>query len=60
MCVSACRSLNLNNNNFLGTLPPQLGQLASLSALALADNAFEGSIPPELGPVFPSFFCVFQ
>ena len=41
--------LDLYNNNLSGTIPPELGDLASLRTLLLSDNDLEGTIPPELG-----------
>jgi len=41
--------LILNNNNLLGTLPTQLGNLTNLTALNLASNQLSGNIPTELG-----------
>ena len=32
-----------------GPIPPELGNLASLTSLDLGDNDLSGSIPPELG-----------
>ena len=47
-------SLDLSSNGLTGTIPPELGNLASLNSLDFADNGFlrdglSGSIPPELG-----------
>ena len=42
-------ALKLRHNNLLGTLPAELGQLASLETLFLPDNELSGPIPPELG-----------
>ena len=36
-------------NGLLGSIPPELGNLANLEYLALFDNSLTGSIPPELG-----------
>ncbi len=41
--------LSLVGNDLAGALPPQIGNLASLSSLTLRVNALTGSIPPELG-----------
>ena len=40
--------LELYRNNLAGSLPPELGGLASLSRLQLASNHLSGPIPPEL------------
>ncbi|XP_074559223.1 pollen receptor-like kinase 3 [Curcuma longa] len=42
------RSISLNNNNFFGQLPPDLGSLGSLKSLFLSHNAFSGEIPDGL------------
>jgi hypothetical protein len=39
----------LNNNQLSGSIPQELGQLASLESLALENNQLSGSIPQELG-----------
>ena len=41
--------LSLRNNRLSGPLPPELGDLASLTRLNLSLNELSGSIPPELG-----------
>ncbi len=41
--------LSLPNNNLVGTLPSELGDLAQLRRLSLYDNDLTGPIPPELG-----------
>ena len=41
--------LELRQNNLRGTMPAELGDLASLTRLDLADNGISGPIPPELG-----------
>ena len=41
--------LELLNNNLVGTIPKELGQLSNLKVLNLYDNQLAGSIPPELG-----------
>ena len=45
-CVT---SLSLSYNNFSGSIPPELGNLNSLTYLRLDNNNLSGSIPPELG-----------
>ena len=42
-------ALNLSRNNLTGPIPPELGNLANLTSLALFDNDLTGPIPPELG-----------
>ena len=41
--------IELDNNNLVGTIPPELGNLSSLRTLGLARNSLTGPIPPELG-----------
>lgn len=41
--------LNLINNQLIGTIPPELGDLNSLAGLFLGNNQLSGNIPPELG-----------
>ncbi len=40
--------INLDNNNLVGTVPAELGNLLSLSYLSLTNNQLSGSIPEEL------------
>ena len=42
-------SLVLVNGGLTGSLPPELGDLASLARLDLGNNQLMGSLPPELG-----------
>jgi Leucine-rich repeat (LRR) protein len=42
-------SLNLHLNNLSGTIPTEIGNLSSLSFLALGANNLNGAIPTELG-----------
>ncbi|RXH98755.1 hypothetical protein DVH24_011080 [Malus domestica] len=42
-----CR--DIGSNNFLGTLPPELGNLVKLENLSISVNSFFGPIPKELG-----------
>ncbi len=42
-------SLNFDENNMGGTLPPELGDLHDIESMHLGDNNFIGNIPPELG-----------
>ena len=41
--------LNLWNNNLVGRIPPELGDLTRLERLNLWGNGLVGQIPPELG-----------
>ncbi|KAL4627808.1 hypothetical protein ACB092_05G192300 [Castanea dentata] len=41
--------LELQNNNFSGVIPPQIGLLTNLKQLALMNNHIFGSIPPDIG-----------
>ena len=43
------KSIELQDNNLIGYLPSELGQLTKLERLQLYANALTGSIPPELG-----------
>ena len=43
------RVIDLSNNRLTGSLPPELGLLATLSHLDLGENSLTGSIPAELG-----------
>ena len=42
-------AVSLRSNNLSGTIPPELGNLASLQVLHLDRNGLTGPIPPELG-----------
>jgi len=42
-------ALALNDNHLSGSIPPEMGDLASLESLNLWSNQLSGSIPPELG-----------
>ncbi len=42
------RSIDLNNNQLTGSIPPQLGNLQNLQDLSLNVNQLTGSIPTEL------------
>jgi len=39
----------LPNNNLVGTIPPELGNLSGMETLNLAGNNLSGNIPPQLG-----------
>ncbi|XP_047167182.1 MDIS1-interacting receptor like kinase 2-like [Vigna umbellata] len=41
--------LNLNANNFGGSIPSEIGKLSKLTLLDLGNNLFEDSLPKELG-----------
>ncbi len=41
--------VDLSDNQLSGSIPPELGNLASLQYLGLFSNQLSGSIPPELG-----------
>ncbi|RDX61260.1 putative leucine-rich repeat receptor-like protein kinase, partial [Mucuna pruriens] len=41
--------LNLNGNNFGGSIPSAIGNLSKLTLLDLSTNLFEGTLPYELG-----------
>uniref|UniRef100_A0A6N2K7A5 non-specific serine/threonine protein kinase n=1 Tax=Salix viminalis TaxID=40686 RepID=A0A6N2K7A5_SALVM len=43
--------LELQNNNFTGMIPPEIGHLQNLKELALACNRFHGVIPSEIGNI---------
>ena len=43
------RHLSLRNNNLIGTIPPELGDLARPQTIELSINQLTGEIPPELG-----------
>ncbi len=42
-------SLSLSDNGLMGMIPPELGNLASVTRLELSENQLSGPIPPELG-----------
>jgi hypothetical protein len=46
---SLLKSIELWENNFIGTIPYEIGNLDSLLFLDLHDNQLTGPIPPELG-----------
>lgn len=47
--VGRVKILSLSDNQLTGTVPPELGNLASLAYLSLHNNELTGTIPPELG-----------
>ncbi|XP_039161199.1 MDIS1-interacting receptor like kinase 2 [Eucalyptus grandis] len=40
--------LILRDNNFLGTLPPEINKIVHMSVLDLSDNEFEGQLPENI------------
>ena len=42
-------SLSLIGNNLSGSIPPEIGQLQTITWLGLAENQLSGNIPPEIG-----------
>eukprot|EP00298_Acanthocystis_sp_HF-20_P017758 c21821_g2_i2.p1 GENE.c21821_g2_i2~~c21821_g2_i2.p1 ORF type:complete len:936 (-),score=193.39 c21821_g2_i2:61-2568(-) len=56
---TSIRHLRLNENSFLGTLPPEVANLTNLYTADFADNLLSGSIPSEIGLLTKlSFFRV--
>ena len=49
MTISRLLALYLNGNQLTGSIPPELGDLASLTRLYLHNNQLTEPIPPELG-----------
>ena len=43
------QALRLMDNNLVGPIPPELGNLSNLATLRLSRNGLEGAILPELG-----------
>jgi Leucine-rich repeat (LRR) protein len=41
--------LDLHNNQLIGTIPPEIGNLTNLTSLRLDDNQLTGEIPSEIG-----------
>ena len=41
--------LDLNESEFTGEIPPEIGNLTNLTYLSLSGNQLTGSIPPEIG-----------
>lgn len=46
---STVERIELPDNNLLGSIPPELADLANLQILDLSENELSGSIPAELG-----------
>ncbi|MCK4761701.1 MAG: fibronectin type III domain-containing protein, partial [Candidatus Aminicenantes bacterium] len=42
-------SINLDNNNLVGTIPPEVGNIKDLGFVSLYNNHLTGNIPAELG-----------
>ncbi|MFW5748121.1 MAG: immunoglobulin-like domain-containing protein [Chloroflexota bacterium] len=40
--------LSLPENNLVGSIPPEIGNLTQLDALNLSNNALRGSVPPQI------------
>jgi len=48
--ISSLREINLDNNNLIGNLPPEMcQQLPQLQMFTIMFNHFEGSIPRSIG-----------
>jgi Leucine-rich repeat (LRR) protein len=41
-------TLNIYNNHFYGTIPPQIGNMSKINVLNFSLNPFDGSIPQEM------------
>lgn len=41
-------SLNLDENDFQGQVPSELGELTDLEFLSMQTNGFEGALPAEI------------
>ena len=41
-------SMNLNNNNLLGSVPPEIGTLHSIEYMSMRDNTLSGQIPTQI------------
>jgi hypothetical protein len=41
--------LDLDDNQFTGNIPSEIGNMVSLEALFLNRNQFQGNVPTELG-----------
>jgi len=51
MSVDGCnvQELDLSNNNLVGTIPPEIGELSALTRLTLHSNSLSGNIPATIG-----------
>ncbi|ORX34884.1 hypothetical protein BCR36DRAFT_375870 [Piromyces finnis] len=47
--INISNDIDLDLNDLIGPIPPELGNLSNLKTLFLAHNELSGSIPPELG-----------
>ena len=47
--MSALEVLSSRNNGLSGPIPPEIGQLTSLTQLSFRNNNLSGDLPPELG-----------
>ncbi|KAG6724427.1 hypothetical protein I3842_03G259000 [Carya illinoinensis] len=53
--------LDLNSNNFSGSIPPAIGNLSKLTHLDLGTNSFEDEIPSEIGQLMElQYLCLFN
>lgn len=41
--------VKLGNNNLVGTIPPEIGDLTSINSIELFENQLSGTIPTEIG-----------
>jgi len=42
------KHFSIGNNDFTGTIPPEIGQMINLKRLAIFDCHFTGNIPAEI------------
>ncbi|KAL5774242.1 hypothetical protein ACOSP7_011799 [Xanthoceras sorbifolium] len=49
-------ALNISYLSFVGTIPPQLGNLSFLAVLDMTNNSFHGSLPDDFNTQIPSWF----
>lgn len=52
--------LDLSENNFMGSIPPAIGNLSSIIALSLAHNGLNGTLPNQGKTKFMDHIHVFQ